>query len=67
MADTYTQLYIYIIFAVKGRQSFIPKQRKDELHKYMRGAHKSTYRNIVMKCVTFLKGRPQIELTNIAT
>ena len=37
MADTYTQLYIHIIFAVKGRQSFIPKQRKDELHKYITG------------------------------
>ena len=37
MADTYTQLYIHIIFAVKGRQSFIPKQHKDELHKYITG------------------------------
>ena len=37
MADTYTQLYIHIIFAVKGRQSFIPKQRRDELHKYITG------------------------------
>ena len=24
MADTYTQLYIHLIFAVKGRQSIIP-------------------------------------------
>ena len=37
MADTYTQLYIHIIFAVKGRQSLIPKQHKDELHKYITG------------------------------
>ena len=29
MADT------HIIFAVKGRQSLIPKQHKDELHKYI--------------------------------
>ncbi len=33
---------------------------------YLRGAHKSPYRNTVMRCVTFFKGRPQIELTNIA-
>ena len=37
MADTYTQLYIHIIFAVKGRQSLIPKRHKDELHKYITG------------------------------
>ena len=32
----------------------------------MRGAHKSHYRTIVIRCVTFLSGLPQIELTNIA-
>ena len=37
MADTYTQLYIHIVFAVKGRQSLIPKQHKAELHKYITG------------------------------
>ena len=37
MADTYTQLYIRIIFAIKARQSLIPKQHKDELHKYITG------------------------------
>ena len=37
MADTYTQLYIHIVFAVKGRQSPIPKQHKAELHKYITG------------------------------
>ena len=37
MADTYTQLYIHLIFAVKGRQSLIPKPHKDELHKYITG------------------------------
>ena len=35
MADTYTQLYIHIIFAVKGRQSLIPKQHKEALHQYI--------------------------------
>ena len=37
MADTYTQLYIHIIFAIKARQSLIPKQHKEELHKYITG------------------------------
>ena len=35
MADTYTQLYIHIIFAVKGRESLIPKQHKETLHQYI--------------------------------
>jgi len=35
MADTYTQLYIHIVFAVKGRQRLIPKQHKETLHQYI--------------------------------
>ena len=35
MADTYTQLYIHIIFAVKNSQSLIPKQHKAALHQYI--------------------------------
>ena len=35
MADTYTQLYMHIIFPVKGRESLIPKQHKEALHQYI--------------------------------
>ena len=34
MANTYT-LYVHIIFAVKGRESLIPKQHKEALHQYI--------------------------------
>ena len=37
MADTYTQLYVHIVFSVKGRHPLIPKQHKAELHKYITG------------------------------
>ena len=37
MADTYTQLYVHIVFSVKGRQALIPKRHKPELHKYITG------------------------------
>ena len=37
MANTFTQLYIQIVFAVQGRQSLIPKRHKDELDKYITG------------------------------
>ena len=37
MPNTYTQIYIHIVFAVKGRQNLIPKQHKAELHGYIMG------------------------------
>ena len=37
MANTYSQLYIHIVFSVKGRQNLIQKHWKDELHKYICG------------------------------
>ena len=37
MANTYSQLYIQIVFAVKGRQNLICNQWKDELYKYITG------------------------------
>lgn len=37
MANTYSQLYIHIVFVVHGRQNLIPCKRKEELHKYITG------------------------------
>ena len=37
MAGTYSQLYIQIVFAVKGRENLINNLWKDELHKYISG------------------------------
>jgi REP element-mobilizing transposase RayT len=37
MADTYSQIYIHIVFAVKGRNNLISKNWKDELYKYITG------------------------------
>ena len=37
MANTYTQIYIQIVFAVKGRLNLIPQKHKEELHKYITG------------------------------
>ena len=37
MANTYTQIYIKVVFAVKGRQNLIPNIHKDELYKYITG------------------------------
>ncbi len=37
MADTYTQIYIHVIFAVEGRQNLIPLEHNDELQKFVTG------------------------------
>jgi REP-associated tyrosine transposase len=37
MANTFSQIYLQFVFAVKGRQSLVPKQHKEELHKYITG------------------------------
>src|SRR4030066_2119880 len=37
MAGTYSQIYIQVVFAVKGRENLIHKSWKDELHKYIAG------------------------------
>lgn len=37
MANTYTQIYIQIVFSVKGRQNLIQKTWQKELYKYICG------------------------------
>lgn len=37
MANTFSQIYLQFVFAVKHRQSLIDKVNKEELHKYITG------------------------------
>ena len=37
MAGTYSQIFIQVVFAVKGRQNLIGREWKDELYKYISG------------------------------
>lgn len=37
MANTYTQIYLHVVFAVEGRQSLIAPDHNDELQKYIAG------------------------------
>lgn len=41
MPNTYSQLFVHFVFAVKGRHGLIPPQHKDELHQYMTGLVKN--------------------------
>lgn len=37
MPNTYSQIYIQIVFAVEGRQNLISPTHREELHKYIAG------------------------------
>lgn len=37
MANTYSQMYVQIVFAVKGRSNLISVNYREELHKYISG------------------------------
>ncbi|MFW6224857.1 MAG: IS200/IS605 family transposase [Bacteroidota bacterium] len=37
MANTYTQIYLHIIFSPFGRDNLLHKQHKEEIHKYITG------------------------------
>ena len=53
MANTYTQIYIQVIFAVNGRQSLISPSFKETLFKYIGG----TMRNADQKLIA-INGMP---------
>ena len=37
MANTFSQIYIHVVFAVKGRENCVSNKWKDELYKYICG------------------------------
>ena len=37
MPNTFSQIYLQFVFAVQYRQALIPKEHKEELHKYITG------------------------------
>ena len=37
MSNTYSQIFIQIVFTVKGRENLIPTSKRKELHKYITG------------------------------
>src|ERR1044071_1141743 len=42
MANTYTQLYVQVVFAVEARQCLIAREHKEELHKTKRFQRRKT-------------------------
>lgn len=48
MANTYSQIYIQIVFAVQIRQAIIPSEHKEELHKYITGIIKNKGQKLIV-------------------
>ncbi len=71
MANTYTQILIHIVFAVKGRSNLISSKNKDELYKYISGivqnkAHKLLIINGMPDHIHILLGlNPSESISNL--
>lgn len=52
MPNTYSQIYIQIVFAVQGRQNLIHEKNREELHKYITGiAQKRGHKMLAIFCM----------------
>jgi REP element-mobilizing transposase RayT len=71
MANTFTQMYFHVVFAVKCRRNHIGKEWKDELFKYITGIHTNKKQKLiaingVSNHIHILIGmKPDINLSNL--
>ena len=71
MANTYTKIYIQIVFAVKHRKNLIPKKHKEELHKYITGIiSKRGQKLLAINCMPnhthiFIGIKPSISISDL--
>ncbi len=71
MANTFTQLYAQIVFAVQGRQNLISKDHKEELHKYITGiVRKKKQKLLAIHCMpdhthVFIGFRPDTAISDL--
>ncbi|HUL43743.1 MAG TPA: IS200/IS605 family transposase [Bacteroidota bacterium] len=47
MANTYTQIYIHVVFSVQGRQHLISNDHKEELYKYITGIVRNKQQKLI--------------------
>ncbi len=71
MPNTYSQIYIQVVFAVQGRLNLVPKEHKEELHKYITGiVTKRDAKLIAINCMpdhthVFIGLKPSILLSDL--
>ena len=71
MSNTYSQIYIQVVFAVEGRQCLIHSEYKQELHKYITGivSHRGQ-KLLAVHCMPddthlFIGQKPNIALSDL--
>ncbi|HLF19180.1 MAG TPA: IS200/IS605 family transposase [Bacteroidota bacterium] len=73
MANTYTQIYIQVVFAVKGRMNLIRREWKEELFKYITGIVRNEKQKLiaingVLDHIHILLGiKPDIALSDLVS
>lgn len=71
MANTYTQIYIHLVFAVNGRQHLIAREFKEELYKYIAGIIRNGNQKLIAingmpdHVHIFIGLRPDMALSNL--
>ena|ERR1043165_4236680 len=71
MADTYSQLYIQIVFAVKGRENLVHPFFREELQKYITGiVEKRNNKMLAIYCMPdhthiLIRTRPTTDLSDL--
>jgi len=48
MANTFSQIYIQVVFAVSGRQSLVREEFKEELYKYITGIVRNNGQKLIV-------------------
>jgi putative transposase len=52
MPNTFSQIYLHVVFAVKGRQNLISANHREELHKYITGiVQKRDHKMLAVFCM----------------
>lgn len=71
MANTYTQLYVQLVFAVKGRKALIDKQHREKIHQYITGiVQKRGQKMLAVFCMPdhahiFIGFKPTLNLSDL--
>ena len=71
MANTYSQIYIQIVFAVQGRQSLLPEAHKERLHQYITGIVRKRNQKLLAinsmpdHCHVLVELKPEISLSDL--
>lgn len=71
MSGTFSQIYIQVVFAVKGRENLIANSWKDDLHKYISGIIKGKeQKSIIVNGMpdhihTFIGLKPSMKISDL--